>query len=153
MTSGKLVVIVGAATLLFAVSAAAEAPTSRRSRDVISADETVGAPPGFHPEERPRYGAIIGGAIATGLGAAMLLTGIEQHAQLESSHSATARDPGSGGEVLMIGGGVSLAVGLPLLVYGLLSPRDVYVRDSVATVSLGVSASSRHFGGGLTLAF
>jgi hypothetical protein len=140
-------------TLLCAATARAEAPSSRaKSRDVISADETSGAPPGFHAEKRPRYGVIISGAVATSLGAAMVLTGLEQHAEMEAKQSSTT-NPGAGGEFFMIYGGLSMAVGLPLLAYGLLSPREVYVRDSSATIALGLSVDHRHLRGGLTLAF
>jgi hypothetical protein len=86
------------------------------------------------------------------VGAAMVLTGLEQHAEMKARQSSTP-NPGSGGEFFMIYGGLSMAVGLPLLAYGLLSPREVYVRDSVATIALGVSVDHRHLRGGLTLTF
>jgi hypothetical protein len=151
--SGKLALAVGSVTLLCAATTQAEESRSRvKSRDVISADETTGAPPGFHAEKRPRYGVIISGAVATSVGAAMVLTGLEQRAEMKTRQDSAA-DPGSGGEFFMIYGGLSMAVGVPLLAYGLLSPREVYVRDSSATVALGLSVDHRHLRGGLTLAF
>jgi hypothetical protein len=137
--------------LVLVFSATARSEPRHRQRDVVSAEETVGVPPGFHAETRPRYGPLIGGAAATGFGAAMLLTGLDQRAQIERAR--TPQDPGAGGEIFMIWGIMSMAVGLPFLVYGFASPRHVYVRDSVSLLSTSVSATPRQIRAGLTLAF
>lgn len=123
--------------LVAAAPARADEPSERKPREVIGVEETRGMPPGFHLEQRPRYGLIIGGAVTLGVGGLMLYTGLEQRAALRKN--PTPQAPGSGGEFFMIAGAATLCVGVPLLTYGLLSPRDVYVRDTVASLSLGVA--------------
>lgn len=123
----------------------------REPRDVIGAEETRGIPPGFHAEERPRYGLIIGGGATVGVGGLMLITGLQQRAELQANKTQQA--PGSGGEFFMLVGGATMCVGVPLLLYGLLSPRDVYVRDTVATLSLGVARTPGGAVGRLAFAF
>lgn len=81
----------------------------------------------------------------------MLFTGLQQRAELRANKTPQA--PGSGGEFFLIAGGASLCVGVPLLLYGLLSPRDVYVRDTVATLSLGVSPTPGGAFGRMAFAF
>ncbi|HVY31635.1 MAG TPA: hypothetical protein VHB79_34105 [Polyangiaceae bacterium] len=121
-------------------------------RDVLSVEETHGAPQGFHAERQTRWGLIIAGAATTGLGALMLGTGLQQHAENEQ-RTGMGSDPGSGGEFFIIAGSISMAAGIPMLVYGLVSPRDVYVRDRPRTLSLGLSPNPRHFGASLSLTF
>ncbi|MEP7052214.1 MAG: hypothetical protein ABJB12_17750 [Pseudomonadota bacterium] len=152
MNLGTLGYGAAAAVVLFAATARAEEVGGhRKARDVIAVDETTGAPPGFHLEQRPRYGPIIGGAAAVATGGLMLLTGFEQRANLEAN--STQQAPGSGGEVFMILGGVSLLVGVPLLAYGLLSHREVYVRDSTASLRLSLSVGTQHVAGGMAFSF
>jgi hypothetical protein len=117
-------------------------------RNVVPVEATHGPPPGFHYEERPRQGAIIAGGIVAGAGALLLLEGVRQRATGEGGSG-----PGGGGELLMLVGGAHLAVGIPLLAYGLLSPRAVYVRDAVAQVSLDFAGSARHLQAGVTIDF
>jgi hypothetical protein len=153
---GKVALAVGLVLLLVATPrpARAEPPVAPLPRrNLISPDETGSMPRGFHAETRPRYGAIIGGAVTTGLGSLMLITGLEQRRELNADTSNTPHDPGSGGEFFIISGGVALAVGLPLLAYGLLSPRDVYVRDVPSSVHLSFVVEPRRVGAGLTFAF
>ncbi len=111
---------------------------------VVPADAGQGKPDGYHRETRMRLGPLIGGGIATGIGGMMLYTGFKQRAQLRSNPIQQA--PGSGGEVFIVGGTLSLVVGVPLLLYGLVSQRAVYVRNQPVSVSLGYSAK-RHAGG------
>jgi hypothetical protein len=97
---------------------------------------------------------IIGGAITTAVGAAMFATGVDQYAEARQPRprEVATNDVQMGGETFMVLGGLHLAVGAPLLLYGLLSPRDVYVRDSVA-VALDLSVDRRHVAGAMTFAF
>lgn len=142
------------ATLGLAVASPAwakEPGAQRKQRDLIGGEETRGAPPGFHAEQRPRYGLIIGGAATVGVGGLMVLTGLRQRAELAAN--TTPQAPGSGGEFFILFGGAAMVVGVPLLAYGLLSPRDVYVRDSVATLSLGISATRGGALGRMAFAF
>ena len=153
MNSGILGFVAVAAALLLATTARAEEVGHQKARDVIAVDETTGAPQGFHIEQRPRYGLIIGGAAAVANGGLMLLAGFEQRAQLKREASTTAQVPGSGGEVFMVLGGASLLVGVPLLAYGLLSHREVYVRDSAANLHLSLSVGGQHVAGGVAFSF
>jgi hypothetical protein len=154
MGSGQRKLSLAGVVLLIAGAAQAEAPRSRaQRRNVIPAEETRGAPPGFHAERRPRYGPIIGGSITAGIGALFLAAGIDQRIQSQRRVSAVPAIPGGGGEFLMICGGLSLAAGIPLLTYGLLSPRKVYARDSVAASSLSLSLNPRNPGASLKVTF
>jgi len=96
-------------------------------RTLILPSETHGIPPGFHTETRPRWGAIIGGGAVSLAGGLIVVEGYSQHLANRDNPNAM---PGSGGEELMGLGVAHLLVGVPLLLYGLLSPREVYVRDS-----------------------
>jgi hypothetical protein len=128
-------VCVGA--LCFAGRARAESNGGQsHDREVIFASETVGAPPGYHPDTQLRYGPLIGGAIATGLGMLMVGAGV---ADLQKSDD-------SGPAFIMLGG-AQMAVGVSLLAYGLLVPRDVYVRDPVPRATVGIAPTKQ----GLTL--
>lgn len=120
----------------------------RERRDVIDADETHGMPPGFHEEDRPRYGMIIGGAVATAVGGGLFFTGYHQKAT-----GTGGSGPGGGGELLMLNGGLALAVGIPMLAYGLLSPRKVYVRNEPSSVAFSLSVSPGDMGARLNIAF
>lgn len=136
-----------------AAPARADEPSERKPREVIGVEETRGMPPGFHLEQRPRYGLIIGGAATLGVGGLMLYTGLEQRQQAKLRTIETPSAPGSGGEFFMIAGAATMCVGVPLLTYGLLSPRDVYVRDTVASLSLGVAPTPGGAFGRLAFAF
>ena len=146
----SLVGLVGAGVVLAATSSAsaqygplrADLP-SRPLPEMILASEVASCPPGYHPESRVRSGPVIGGGIATGVGVLLVGYGIgSKLADSSGGEAAGTTDegggPGSGGEAFMIMGGMSLAAGLPLLIYGLASPRDVYVRDSAPRVAFGV---------------
>jgi hypothetical protein len=111
--------------------------------EVVPADAGRGKPDGYHRETRLRLGPLIGGGIATGIGGMMLYTGLEQRAELSSNPVQQA--PGSGGEFFIVAGTLSLVVGVPLLIYGLVSPRAVYVRNQPVSVSFGYSPK-RHAG-------
>jgi|SRR4051812_43939589 hypothetical protein len=114
----------------------------------LAGAEPVGTPAGYHPETRIRYGPLIGGGITTGIGGLMLVSGIDQR-----NHRSSHGEPGSGGEFLIIPGIVSLAVGVPLLAYGLLSRKDVYVRDSGSRVQVGFALDRQHAAVGLSYIF
>jgi hypothetical protein len=132
----------------------AEAPSKARApRDVISPDETGSMPRGFHVEERLRMGPLIGGAATSLFGGLLIGTGLDQRERSQNNSNGVPGTPGSGGEFLIIPGVIALAVGLPLLGYGLLSRREVYVRDSPAQLKVGFSVDSHHVAGGLTYAF
>ncbi|HEY0467023.1 MAG TPA: hypothetical protein VGC79_22630 [Polyangiaceae bacterium] len=155
MLSGRFGVCVAGALFLhlLATPAHAEPPNHQhKQRDEVSPDEIGSMPEGFHLETRPRYGVIIGGAITTGVGGMLLAAGLQQRADCQNSTSSVEGTPGSCGELFLIPGGLALAVGLPLLAYGLLSPREVYVRDP-APLQLGFSADQRHVAAGLTYTF
>ena len=83
----------------------------------------------------------------------MLIAGIDQRQREQARSPEQKVDPQSGGEILILFGGLSLAVGVPLLTYGLLSPREVYVRDRVSAVSLRLVASPAMTGPELAVAF
>ena len=154
---GTLGFSLGLMALLWALpsQAFAEGATpEQKPRDSISPNETGSLPRGFHVETRPRYGPIIGGAITTCFGGLLLAAGINQHNERPArGTNGVGGEPGSGGEFLYIPGAVALAVGLPLLSYGLLSPRELYVRDTPSNVQVGFSVDQRHVSAGLTYAF
>jgi len=124
---------------------------------VVALSATLAAPAwadpaaasGYHVETRVRYGPLIGGAITTAAGGMMLATGIWQM----NTPSAQGEGPGAGGELMLIPGIAALAVGLPLLAYGLFSRREVQVRDSVPALQAQFSIDQRHVAAGLTYAF
>src|SRR5258706_11459420 len=123
----------------------------RVRREVIPVDETHGAPPGFHAERETRWGPIIAGACTTAVGGLSLATGLQQHAELQSRTADVGSDPGSGGEFFIIAGVVALAAGIPILTYGLVSQRDVYVRDTPKSVSLRVAPGPRSLSASMTV--
>jgi hypothetical protein len=126
----------------FVLSATAHAEPTQAidtHREVVPANDTAEAPPGYHRETRPRYGMLIGGGITTGVGALMFFGGLER--RWREKHTPGDLDPDSSGQMMMIMGGVTLAIGLPLLTYGILAPRDVYVRDSMSELSVRLVAS------------
>jgi len=151
MARWSIGLVVALFTCVVASPARAQEPSEPRKHDVIGADETRGIPPGFHAEQRPRYGLIIAGGATLGMGGLMLITGLQQRAALQANKTPQA--PGSGGEFFMIAGAATMCVGVPLLAYGLLSPRDVYVRDTVATLSLGISRTPGGAVGRMAFAF
>lgn len=122
-------------------------------RTVISADEVRSAPAGYHPETRLRLGFVIGGGVVAGFGALMLATGLAQRADSQARQSNVPTDVGSDGTGYMMFGGGLLAVGVPLLVYGLVSPRDVYVRDAPTKVSFELCPLPQSPRAGLRLTF
>ena len=132
----------------------AEAPSKARApRDVVSPDETGSMPRGFHVEQRLRMGPLIGGAATTLFGGLLIGAGLSQRERSQNNSNGVPGTPGSGGEFLLIPGVIALAVGLPLLSYGLLSRREVYVRDSAPQLKVGFSLDSRHVAGSLSYAF
>jgi hypothetical protein len=146
MRSGALALAVGVLAVSVPLTAHAQ---EEGQPEVVPADAGRGKPDGYHRETRMRLGPLIGGGIATGLGGLMLYTGFEQRAELRSNPVQQA--PGSGGEVFIVGGTLSLVVGVPLLIYALVSPRALYVRDR--PVSLSLDYSPKQHAGGVALAF
>ena len=133
VTVGLLLSLPTLATPVSAQSARpayAQPSKEHERRDVISPDETGSMPRGFHVEQRLRMGPIIGGAASTLFGGLLIGTGLDQRARSQNNSNGVPGTPGSGGEFLIIPGVIALVVGLPLLSYGLLSRREVYVRDS-----------------------
>jgi hypothetical protein len=101
-------------------------------------------PAGYHIEEHPRYAlAITGGALAAA-GATMFTYGyFERREVMSHNGEGLEGSPGSGGEAMMYGGAIMGAVGVPLLLVGLLSKKSVLVRDDVAITPV----ASTNFGG------
>ena len=154
VTVGLLLSLPTLATPVSAQSARpayAQPSNEHKPRDVISPDETGSMPRGFHVEQRLRMGPIIGGAATTLFGGLLIGTGLDQRSQ--NNGNSVPGTPGSGGEFLLIPGVIALAVGLPLLSYGLLSRREVYVRDSAPQLKVGFSVDSHHVAGGVSYAF
>lgn len=102
---------------------------------LIHEHETVGCPPGYHPETRPRYGPLVGGAITAGLGGLYVVGAL----------SATGQE-GAGTMRAYFGiiGGAHLAVGLPLILYSLLSPQEVYVSNPAPAFSASIVPDPAH---------
>jgi hypothetical protein len=162
---GCALALLGASSPARAQAADAEAaPQARPKRHVISPEETHGMPPGFHLESRPRWGLIISGAALTAVGGLFLVEGIAQHnAEAERARNHPDADHGSTSSPLFLGyGGLHLAIGAPLLLLGLLSPREVYVRDRpselaarkpILHVAAGTNQGRTHVGADLELAF
>ncbi len=141
------------ASSLLASSLLLLATTSAYAEKTYAYNESLGTPPGWHVEERPRTAlAITGGAIAA-TGAIFFAYGLSEQAAARRRAEELPRDPGftdtpgSGGEILMWTGGIMAAVGLPLLIVGLTTKRSVLVRDTFAVAPI-VSPSF----GGLSLA-
>lgn len=155
MMDGRAGHAVGVGVALAIVAASSNAwcaDDERPHRDVIPVEETHGAPQGFHSAKETRWGLIIGGSSCLAVGALSLITGFQQRAENNRNTGATP-DPGSGGEFFLISGAIATAAGIPLLAYGLLSPRDVYVRDRPQTISLGINPNPRSWGASLNIAF
>jgi hypothetical protein len=136
-------------SVLLATSSASAEGESTPKPDLINADEVRHRPSGYREETRARRGAIIAGGIMTGVGGLMILAGVS--AKRESS--GMGNGPGSGGELLYIPGTVVTAVGLPLLIYGLVSARTVYVREDTPQLSLVLSPRRDAGAVALTCAF
>jgi hypothetical protein len=150
---GKLVFSTGLLALFLTLQSSAHAEPvrgERPRRQFIWPEETGSMPRGFHVETRPRCGPIIGGAITAGFGGLLLATGLQQRA--EANASKVQQTPGTGGEFLIIPGVISLAVGLPVLAYGLLSRRAIYVRGAAPPLQVGFSLDPRSVAAGLTYA-
>jgi hypothetical protein len=151
MMRALAVSVFGMALLAAGTTAADPATPEHPRRNEIWPEETGSMPRGFHVETRPNYRPILGGAIMTGVGGLLLATGIDQRNQRHTRGAPGT--PGSGGEFFIIPGVVCLAVGLPWLAYGLLSRREVYVRDPAPPLQVGFSLGQRHVAAGLTYAF
>lgn len=112
------------ATVLAVPAARAEEP-ERKRRDIIRPEETHGIPPGFHEESRVRWAAIISGGLVTAVGTYLVVAEpmwkVEPHTKYNDGDSTFP--------MMMVLGVMHLAVGVPLLTYGLIDRREVYVRD------------------------
>jgi hypothetical protein len=136
------------AMVLAASPARAEEPDQNPRRNVIHPEETHGIPPGFHEESRVRLGPAITGGVLTFVGSVFLTSGLvtmaEKRNQEESGTSSPPSDDIDGDALFAawatIFGGLHLAVGIPLLTYGLLDPRTVYVRDQPSEVAVSLRA-------------
>jgi hypothetical protein len=135
------------------LSSTARSEPGQLQHDVIPARDDTDPPAGYHRETRVRQGLIIGGTITSAAGGLMLIAGIDQRQREQARSPEQKVDPQSGGVILILFGGLSLAVGVPLLTYGLLSPREVYARDRVSAVSLRLVASPAMTGPELAVAF
>src|SRR5690348_12432535 len=114
MGHGVHALAAGLGALLLSATAHSE-PTQAigTHREVVPASDAAEALPGYHRETRPRYGLLIGGGITSGVGALLFFGGLEQSSR--EKHTQGDLDLNTGGQMLMIMGGVTLAVGLPLL--------------------------------------
>ena len=130
---------------------------SHPHRNVIPADETHGAPPGFHAEQETRVGPLIAGVACVAFGALSLNYGIEQHVkQTQASRDPQDSDSDSSIDltpIFIIGGVAMIATGIPLFTYGLVSKRDVYVRDKPQSLSLRVAPGLRSVGASVSVNF
>ncbi len=120
------------------------------------------APPGYHTERRYITGLIVPGVVISFVGLLALASGLSGSATRDED-LRVARDQGA--ELLEVAvqrheydglvttiGVAHLTVGLPLLTFGLLCPRHVYVADQVSIAFLPVVTSERA-GGAFVMRF
>lgn len=82
------------------------------------------APRGYHHEDRRPWGPLIGGIITTAMGGVMIAFGGYEHG---ASHGTDDQDYSG---LFYIEGGVSCAVGVPLVLWGIFGHRHVLVRNT-----------------------
>jgi hypothetical protein len=108
---------------------------------VIHARRGSDAPHGYHHEERRRIGPLVAGGITTAMGVALIGTAMNDQLGMHGM------DPDYS-TLFYVEGGICLAVGVPLLLWGILGRQHVLVRNEVA-VDLVPRVGSR--GAALTL--
>jgi hypothetical protein len=102
---------------------------------VIPAEPGADAPPGYHHEDRPRLGPLIGGAVTTAFGGAFVIMGIQEH------YRAHGIDDMDYSTLFYVLGGAHLAAGVPLLVWGALSKKHVLVRNDARLMFVPLAGS------------
>ncbi|MFZ5896881.1 MAG: hypothetical protein ACOY0T_37840 [Myxococcota bacterium] len=121
--------------------------------EVLPATETGEPPEGYRREQRPRIGLIVTGLALGGVGALLFAGGLDARAEASSTQPGVDSYTGGGPEMMMILGAGMFATGIPLFVYGMASPRDVYVKNPAHTMSLAVSPTPANLGARLSLYF
>ncbi|MFZ5892394.1 MAG: hypothetical protein ACOY0T_15145 [Myxococcota bacterium] len=121
--------------------------------EVLPATRTGEPPEGYHREQRARTGLVIAGLVVAGAGAALFAGGLDARAEASSGPPGVEDSRGGGPEMMMVVGIAMFATGIPLLVYGMASPRDVYVKNPARTISLAVSPTPTNLGARLGLQF
>ena len=105
-------------------------------------------PPGYHPVQRTRTGLIVGGAVLFGVfylisafvasvfsdsgnsgNNALWLPGVGPFIQMANTSSAT-------GNLVLVIDGAAQSGGLAMLIYGIVSPKTVLLRNDLATTPL-----------------
>jgi len=100
-----------------------------------------------------KMGLVIAGSITTAAGGLMIFTGYQQEQEDASNAPDTQQvDDMNMNSIWYIYGGIHLAVGIPLLAVGLLSEKDVYVRDE-ASLQVDPQLAPGFAGGRLRWAF
>ncbi len=111
-------------------------------------------PPGYHEERRLYYGALITGAVLTGVGALFVGWGASLRAHAEQEGEPESRDDDrANADVLTIIGLPELLVGVPLLTFGLVARRRVDVPDQAVSVTFAPLLSANRGGGMLVMSF
>ena len=117
-------------------------------RQIKDWNEGEPIPPGYHPVQRVRTGLIVGGAVLFGIfylisafdasiasdngnsgNNALWLPGIGPFIQMASTSSAT-------GNLALAIDGAAQSAGLAMLIYGMVSPKTVLIRNDLATTPL-----------------
>lgn len=113
---------------------------------IVPAEGVATPPPGYRREERLRTGLVIAGAITSVAGVGLTL----------SAHQIkqASRNPGTPSyyEFFYVYGAIHLAVGLPMLLYGLLDRKTVFVSEQSAW-QLVPEVGPGHAAGRLRLTF
>ena len=117
-------------------------------RQIRDWNEGEPVPPGYHPAQRTRTGLIVGGAVLFGVfylisafvasvssdsgnsgNNALWLPGVGPFIQMANTSSAT-------GNLVLVIDGAAQSGGLAMLIYGIVSPKTVLVRNDLATTPL-----------------
>ena len=128
--------LLGSSLILLAATltprrASAEAPKDCALEEctdprVIPAESGQAPPPGYRREQPMNVPLVVGGVAAASVGTVLLASGIANALEEKGSHESSG--PGDG---LVIGaGGVTLAAGVGLILWGTLGAPTVFVRNS-----------------------
>jgi hypothetical protein len=119
-------------------------------RQIKDWNEGEPIPPGYHPVQRLRTGLVVGGAVmfgvlylfsalaasissdtnqGNGFDNALWIPGIGPFIQMASTSSAT-------GNLVLAIDGAAQSAGLAMLIYGIVSPKTVLLRNDLATTPL-----------------
>ena len=119
------------------VAATLMASTAHASR-TLPYDDGTPVPAGYHVEERSRTATAITGGAFLAVGATMFTYGFISHRNAveeneRSEDPGALQNPGSGGQALMIGGGLLFLAGVPIFAVGF-TKKKVLVADDLGVV-------------------